>query len=245
LHFLWPYTAVCTSSEIPCSARVASQPVPARRVDPVGSRRPSASPQALQSAPAAPPTRRLRDLIPAPCDWARGHNSTSLISILRPALPSARIHPHINHRGCGQGEVNLRLCNVISQYFPSHLPATGEISTAASVPSHRNSGAVHEQQLSAATVVCNPGLSADKSTRYGLWSRCLTCVECDRCVAAPLGRSPSMRKTWPGTIVAQLAATSNRHPSRLKCYLSRARHRVSRSSSTSADPEIRADGGER
>jgi hypothetical protein len=59
-------------ARFPAAPGVASLPVPARRVDPVGSRWPSASPQALQSAsaPAAPPTRRLCDLIPARPDWA-------------------------------------------------------------------------------------------------------------------------------------------------------------------------------
>jgi hypothetical protein len=117
----------------------------------VGSRWPSASPQALHSAAAAPPTRPLHDLMPARHDWAQGHDSTSFISILRPAFPCAAIgaHAHINMRGCWQREVNLRLVHCHFPIFPSHLPASGEISSAAPFPATATAERCMDSQLSA------------------------------------------------------------------------------------------------
>jgi hypothetical protein len=115
-----------------------------------------------------------------------------------------------------------------------------------SVPSHRNSGAVHGQPAERPRRSCvTQGYRRINQRVRPLEPLPDVCRVRPLCVAASLGRSPSMRKTWPGTIVAQRAAASNRHPSRLDATCTSRRDRLARSSSTSADPEIRADGGVR
>lgn len=206
---------------------------------------------------ASPPTGRLHDLIPAAPDWAHGHDSTSFISTHRPParLPSSlplNVLRHIN-----TDADQARQISACAMSFPITFTRQRRDIKCSLNSSHHNIGAWARDHLRSNTI---PSCSLVLASACPPATICVTqgyqrinhhprplnplpdvCRVRPSCVATRLGRTPPVRKSSPGTFVAQLCIKKSSHQGRSEGPFARRNERVACSGSTGKDPEIRAD----